>query len=69
MMRARRARCGAVRDRWASEVKACRSSSVKVTGAGRGPLRMDYLLLAQTVPPPRMFHCFQRQDTRSSNTT
>ena len=64
MMRARRASCGAVRDRWASEVKACRSSSVKVTAAGRGPLRMDYLLLAQTTTTPRTFHCFQWQDTR-----
>ena len=35
MMRARRASCGALRERCASEVRCCRSSSVSVTVAGR----------------------------------
>lgn len=64
-MRVRRACRGALRERWANELKALRSSSVSVTGVGVRPLRMEHFLLTETTPAPSMFHLFLIRDTGS----
>ena len=63
MIRARRATCGALRDRWASDSRRCRSSRVSVNGVLGRPVRMLALLIEQYDRPHYLFHLLLRQDT------
>jgi hypothetical protein len=47
MIRARRATCGALRDRWANESSRCRSSSVNINRVLGRPVRMLASLIEQ----------------------
>lgn len=54
----RQARLGAV-ERQTNEVKVLHSSSVAPAGVEERPLRTEYLLLTETMSPPRMPHLFR----------
>ena len=62
-IRARRARCGALRERWAHESSCCRSDSVNLTVTMGRPLRMLTSSVSKTMWAPQMFHLFLLQDT------
>src|SRR5438128_10722665 len=64
--RARRARWGRVRERFANEVSVARSGFVSTTGAVGRPVRMPVLLLRQAGESCDLFHFLQGQDTRLS---
>src|SRR5260370_12128929 len=63
-IRARRATCGAVRDRCASESRVTRSSGLTTNGVFGRPVRMLCLLIEQTNGTRNLFSLFQGQDTR-----
>src|SRR2546427_12062768 len=63
MIRARRARCGRVRARVASDSTVARSASVNTSGAFGRPVRMLSLLVEQTRKACHLFRFLQGQDT------
>jgi hypothetical protein len=64
MIRARRARCGRVRARVASDSKLSRSASVNTSEAFGRPVRMLSPLVEQTRKRRYLFRLLQGQDTR-----
>ena len=67
MMRARRASCGALCARCASEVRCCRSSSVSVTVAGGRPLGMrSSLWVRRATWPPKYYTCLSNGTLESA---
>ena len=66
MIRARRARCGRVRARVASDSKLSRSASVNTSGAFGRPVRMRFPLVEQTHKGRHLFLFLQGQYTSTT---